>query len=178
MSQFFDTPIEFLKGVGPQRSHLLNEELGIYTYEDLLHYYPFRYEDRTQFHKINELREDQGSVQVVGRLLTFSMVGPPRRQRLVATLQDDTGELELVWFKGGKWMMKKLVPGTEYVVFGKPARYGRKMNIAHPELEVATAAHDQARYLHPVYHTTEKLKNKFLESKAIAKLQQLSLIHI
>ena len=171
MAQFLETPIEFLKGVGPQRAQLLNEELGIYTYGDLLQYYPFRYEDRTQFLKISDLREDQSSVQVVGRLLTYSMIGPPRRQRLVAILQDDTGELELVWFKGAKWIMKKLVPGTEYVVYGKPARYGRKLNIAHPELEVATAAHEQSKYLHPVYHTTEKLKNKFLDSKAIAKLQ-------
>ena len=171
MSSFFETPIEFLKGVGPQRAKLLNEELGVYNYADLLQVYPFRYEDRTRFYKIKELNDALPSVQLVARISQFEMVGPPRRQRLVAHAHDNTGELELVWFKGGKWILKKLKPGVEYVIYGKPARFGRKLNMSHPEIEVATAAHDQATFLHPVYHTTEKLKNKFLDSKAISKLQ-------
>ena len=171
MSSFFETPIEFLKGVGPQRAKLLNEELGVYNYADLLQVYPFRYEDRTRFYKIKELNDALPSVQLVARISQFEMVGPPRRQRLVAHAHDDTGEIELVWFKGGKWILKKLKTGVEYVIYGKPARFGRKLNMAHPEIEVATVAHDQATFLHPVYHTTEKLKNKFLDSKAISKLQ-------
>jgi ATP-dependent DNA helicase RecG len=171
MSNFFETSIEFLKGVGPQRAKLLNEELGIYTYADLLQLYPFRYEDRTRFYKIRELNDSMTAAQVIARISQFNMVGPPRRQRLVAHAYDDTGNLELVWFKGGKWILKKLKPGVEYVIYGKPTRFGRKLNMAHPEIEVATAAHDQAKFLHPVYHTTEKLKNKFLDSKAISKLQ-------
>ncbi len=170
MANFFETPIEFLKGVGPQRAKLLNEELGIFSYQDLLQYYPFRYEDRTRFYKVGELNDALGAVQVVGRITQFSMVGPPRRQRLVAHLQDDSGELELVWFKGGKWILKKLKLGVEYVIFGKPTKFGHKLNMTHPEMEVATAAHDQSAYLHPVYHTSEKLKNMFLDSKAISRL--------
>ena len=175
MYGFFDTKIEFLKGVGPQKAALLNKELNIFTYGDLIQHYPFRYEDRTRFFPINELNGSMPNVQIKGRIRNIEALGPPRKRRLKAYLRDETGEIELVWFKGVQWVLQKLQPGVEYMVFGKPAAFGSKLNIAHPEIEVLTRQADNSSYLHPVYHTTEVLKRKFLDSKAIAKLQRLLL---
>lgn len=172
MSDFFNTSVEFIKGVGPSRAELLKTELGIETYRDLMEYYPFRYEDRTQFYKISDLREGLPAVQVAARVVSFQMIGQKYKQRLVATVSDDSGTLELVWFKGASWIQKQLKPGVDYVIFGKPTKFGSKLNMAHPEIEVATAAHTEARYLQPVYNSTEKLKRKYLESKAIIKIMR------
>jgi len=172
MSNFFDTGIEFLKGVGPQKSALLKEELNISTFGDLLLHYPLRYEDRTKYYNISELHEDLPNVQIKGRLGNFKQAGPPRRKRLVAKFEDDTGEIELIWFKGGQWVLKKLIPGQEYLIFGKPNRYGNKINIAHPEIDVITEGQKEAKYLQPVYSTTEKLRSGYLGSKNITKLQR------
>lgn len=169
MAGFFETPIEFLKGVGPEKAALLNKELGIFTYADLLQHYPFRYEDRTRFYPISEVNEAMPYVQIKGKLKKYEMVGPPRKRRLVAYLKDETGEMELVWFKGAEWFQKKLVPSAEYVVFGKPARFGRKLNMAHPEIEPMTTHNDQSLFLQPVYPSTEKLKRKYIDSKGFAK---------
>ncbi len=171
MKGFFHTKIGFLKGVGPQKAALLNKELSIFTYGDLIQYYPFRYEDRTRCYKIRELREDLPGVQFKGILNGLSTAGGGRKRRLVGNLQDETGSIELVWFKGLKWVTKKLQPGLEYLVFGKPTRYGSKINIVHPELEVFRGGGDPSGYLHPVYSTTELLKSKFLDSRAISRLQ-------
>jgi ATP-dependent DNA helicase RecG len=181
MSNFFDTKIEFLKGIGPQKASLLNTELGIFTYGGLLQYYPFRYEDRTKFYKISEINEELPFVQLKGQIKNIALVGAGRGKRLVANFRDETGSLELVWFQGIKWVAKVIKPNVDYVVFGKPTVYNRKFNIAHPEVEPTTEASiDKA--LQPVYNTTEKLKGKFLDSKAIAKIQQtlqdISLNHV
>ena len=170
MANFFETPIEFIKGVGPARAELLNKELGIIVYQDLLQYFPFRYEDRTKFYKINELRDGMPLVQVTGRLTSVEVIGQKYKQRLVAHLTDDTGTLELVWFKGASWVHKQLKRNIDYVIFGKPNLYGRKLNMAHPDIEVATVAHAEAKYLQPVYNTTELLKRKYVESKVIIKI--------
>ena len=167
----FDTSIEFLKGVGPQKSELLKKELKIFNFRDLLHTYPFRYEDRTQFYKIRELNGDMPYVQIIGQITGMQTIGKPRRQRLVALLQDDSGEIELVWFKGVKWMMGKLKTNVDYVIFGKPKLFGGRLNIPHPEIEPLAETNLKGGYLHPVYSTTEKLKNHFLDSKAISRLQ-------
>lgn len=172
MNDFFNTKIEYLKGVGPQKSALLNKELGIYTYGDLIQHYPFRYEDRTKFYKIRELSPDMPLVQIKGYLRNLEMVGSPQRKRLVAYLFDETGEIELVWFKGGNWILKKLKPGIEYVVFGKPTLFNNRINIAHPEIEIYLPGEDKKTYLHPVYPTTEKLRARFLDSKGISRLQK------
>jgi ATP-dependent DNA helicase RecG len=177
MSNFFDTKIEFLKGIGPQKASLLNTELGIFTYGGLLQYYPFRYEDRTKFYKISEINEELPFVQLKGQIKNIALVGAGRGKRLVANFRDETGSLELVWFQGIKWVAKVIKPNVDYVVFGKPTVYNRKFNIAHPEVEPTTEASiDKA--LQPVYNTTEKLKG----SKAIAKIQQtlqdISLNHV
>jgi ATP-dependent DNA helicase RecG len=171
-NNFFDTKIEFLKGVGPQKASLLNTELHIFTFGELLQHYPFRHEDRTEFYRIGEITEDFPSVQIVGTISSVETVGDGARKRLTARLEDGTGALELVWFKGLKWVAPKLKIGTKYVVYGKPARFGRHFNITHPEFDVFSENQEQEGNLVPVYSTTEKLKIKFLDSKGIAKLQR------
>jgi ATP-dependent DNA helicase RecG len=169
MPGFLDTSIEFIKGVGPTKGKLLTEELGIGSYNDLLQYYPFRYEDRTKFHKIGELTAELSSIQFVATLVNIQTIGGGRRARLVATAKDETGRIELVWFKGVSWMAKKLQPGVSYVIFGKPTKFGGKLNIAHPEIEPVTQGNSSTGKLRPVYPTTEKLKSKYIDSKAIAR---------
>jgi ATP-dependent DNA helicase RecG len=173
---FFETPVEYLKGVGPQRSALLNKELSIFTFGDLIQYYPFRYEDRTKFYAIRELNEEMPYVQIKGSVIKKEMIGVGAKKRLVAQFKDDTGTIELVWFQGIKWMLEKVKPGIEYVVFGKPALYGKKFSIAHPEIEPITSGNEKGGYLHPVYPLTEKLRTRHIDSKTISKLQQELLV--
>jgi ATP-dependent DNA helicase RecG len=175
MASFFKTPIEFLKGVGPQKASLLNKELQIFTYADLLQHYPFRYEDRTKFYKIRDLHQQMSNVQLKGQIRSKQLAGAGRKQRLVVQFADETGTMELVWFSGINWISPKLKSGVEYVVFGQPNRYGSKFSMAHPEIEVLTPAMSQQEFLQPVYSTTETLRRKFLDSKAIFKLQKLLL---
>lgn len=172
MSGFFDTRIDFLKGLGAQKAALVNKELGIFTYGDLLQHYPFRYEDRTKFYKINQLGPDLDSIQLVVKVRQTETIGEGRRKRLVAHVMDETGQMELTWFKGIQWAAKKLVVGATYVVFGKPNLYGRKYSIAHPELEPLTAATEEKSFYQPIYPTTEKLRLKFLDSKGISKVME------
>jgi len=182
VSKFFDTQIEFLKGVGPKKSELLNKELNIYTYGDFVQHYPFRYEDRTRFYTISEIKnlaiqdpELTPTVQIKGTIRNLATVGGRRAKRLIAHFSDTTGELELVWFKGLKWIAQKLYPGVEYVVFGKPTLYGKKINLVHPEIDPVTEKNQQNGYLQPVYPSTEKLNNRFLDGKAIGKLMRVLL---
>jgi len=176
LRSFFETPVEYLKGVGPQRAALLNKELNIFTFGDLIQYYPFRYEDRTKFYAIRELNEEMPYVQIKGSIVKKEMIGAGAKKRLVAQFKDDTGTIELVWFQGIKWMLEKVKPGIEYVVFGKPALYGKKYNIAHPEIEPLTSGNEKGGYLHPVYPLTEKLRTRYIDSKTISKLQQELLV--
>lgn len=177
MDRFFETKIEFLKGVGPAKAELLNKELQIFSFGDLIQHYPFRYEDRTKFHKISEINNSMTFIQLKGKISHVEMIGQARKMRLVSYLSDGTGELELVWFKGAQWMLKKLQIGVEYVVFGKPSLFNGKFNIAHPEIELLTEANENHEFLHPVYPSTEKLRARFLDSKGISKLVK-SLISI
>lgn len=156
----------------PQKAALINKELQIFTYGELLQYYPFRHEDRTQYYKIGQLQGEMPAVQLVVNLRRKEIVGEGRKKRLVAHVYDDTGEMELTWFKGIQWLQGKLVAGATYVVFGKPSQYGRKFSIAHPELELYTAAQEGKKYLQPVYPTTEKLRQRFLDSKGMSKLMK------
>ncbi len=176
MAGFFDTPVEFLKGVGPQRSALLNKELKVFTFGDLIQYYPFRYEDRTKFYSIREITDEMPHVQLKGIIAKKELIGVGIKKRLVATFKDASGDIELVWFQGIKWVQDKLKPGVEYVVFGKPNLFGKKFNIAHPEIEPVTAGNIKGGYLQPVYPLTEKLKSKYIDSKTISKLQQELLV--
>ncbi|MCH7401497.1 ATP-dependent DNA helicase RecG [Belliella kenyensis] len=172
MTRFFDTKIEFLKGVGPQKAALINKELNIFTYGELLQHYPFRYEDRTHFFKIKDLHEDLEHVQIIAKIQSVETIGDGRRKRLVAHVFDDTGEMELTWFKGIQWVQKRLVAGALFVFFGKPAKYGRKFSMAHPEMDVLTQAQEERSSFQPVYSTTEKLRAKFLDSKGISRIME------
>jgi len=172
LANFFDTSIEFLKGVGPQRATLLQKELKLFTYGDLIQQYPFRYEDRTKFYEIKEVSEAMPHVQIKGKILRFEMIGGGRKKRLVAHFEDGTGKLELVWFQGINWILDKIKPGIEYIVFGKPNRFGRTISIAHPEVEPVTISKEKKGFLQPVYPLTEKLRSKYLDNRFLVKLQR------
>ena len=172
MTPFFDTRIEFLKGVGPQKATLLNQELNIFTYGDLIQHYPFRYEDRTRFYAVKEVNGEMPYVQLRGQIRRIQVVGQGRSQRLVAEFADATGTLDLVWFRGISWMQNKLRIGLDYVVFGRPTAFGRKVNLAHPEVEPLSYESEHQTSLMPIYSTTEKLRAKYLDSKGIAKLTE------
>lgn len=174
MSGIFDTRIEYLKGVGPQKAELLNKELNIFTYGDMLQHYPFRYEDRTKFFKIRELTDELENIQVIARIKKTELVGSGGKKRLVAHVFDETGEMEMTWFKGIQWVQKKLLAGAAYIFLGKPAQFGRKWSMAHPEMEPVTAANEKRNNFQPVYSSTEKLRARFLDSKGLSKiLEQL-----
>lgn len=171
-----ETPIEYLKGVGPQRGALLREELGIATYRDLLLHFPFRYVDRSRFHAVRELTEDMQQAQLRGVLGPLRMVGEKQGRRLVASLTDSTGSVDLVWFKGARWLQASLKPGHEYILFGKPNTFKGRFNFPHPELELAaTWEQGLEATLQPVYSTTEKLNAKGLGSRALWKLVKVLL---
>jgi ATP-dependent DNA helicase RecG len=167
-----DTPIEYLKGVGPVRAEVLKKEVAVYNFNDLLNYFPFRYVDRSKFYKIKDINSDSTYIRI-------QMVGKPRSERLVAFLEDDSGVIELVWFKGAKWMINKLTTNEDYVVFGKPAFFNRKFNIPHPEIELASdQKEDLGEKLRPFYSSTDKLKSKGLDSKGISKLTRNLVIQV
>ena len=168
---FFETPIEFLKGVGPKRGESLKRELNIFTFGDLLSTYPYRYVDKSIFYKIREIKSDNIYVQTKGTIKNIQQIGSQRSARLVATLSDETGSIELVWFKGIKWLLNKLNPGVEYIVFGKPNIFNNKLSIPHPEVEVPEKEQSQINSkLQPFYSTTDRLRNQGLDNKTIGKL--------
>jgi ATP-dependent DNA helicase RecG len=169
---FFDTSIEFLKGVGPQRAAMLQKELRLFTFGDLIQYYPFRHEDRTQFYTIKEVNETMPFVQIKGKVSNMGIAGGGFKKRLVASFTDGTGELELVWFQGINWALEKIKPGVDYVIFGKPNRFGKTLSIAHPEIDLLSTKSEKGGFLQPVYSLTEKLKARHIDSKLISKLQQ------
>lgn len=170
MANFFDTSLEFIKGVGPHRAALLQKELRLFTFGDLIQYYPFRHEDRTRFYKVKEVNDDMPYVQLIGKITDFELIGVGFKKRLVGYFEDETSELELVWFQGINWVTKKIKPNTSYVVFGKPNRFGNKFSIAHPEIEPLTQGNERGGFLQPVYNVTEKLKARHIDSKLISKL--------
>jgi len=168
------TPIEYLKGVGPARAEVLKNELGIHTFGDLLRHYPFRYIDRTQFHKIKQLHADMAAAQVIGRLVHIEELGERRGRRLVGHFRDDTGTMELVWFQSIGWLKKALQVGAAYIIYGKPSVFSNQLSMTHPEMEVYKPGSPQQQgdlSLQPVYNTTEKLRKFALDSKGIQKLQ-------
>ncbi|MGB3155741.1 MAG: ATP-dependent DNA helicase RecG [Chitinophagaceae bacterium] len=175
------SPIEYLKGVGPQRADLLRKELGIFTFGDLLEHYPFRHIDRTKINLISELAtqidfstSDTVYAQVMGRLMSFEIVGQQAGKRLIAQLKDKTGILELTWFQGISWVQKQLEVGQSYLVFGRVTYYNGQPQLVHPELEVLTAEIQTGKnFLEPVYSTTEKLRVRGLGGRQIGKLTQL-----
>ncbi|MBI3518235.1 MAG: ATP-dependent DNA helicase RecG [Bacteroidetes bacterium] len=173
-SHFLDTPIGYLKGIGPQRAEVLQKELFIFTYKDLITHYPFRYVDRTRFHSVREVTEDSAYYQLRGHIVEIDFVGDKRTKRLVAKLRDSSGIIELVWFQGAKWMAEKLKSNTEYIVYGKATSFMGRFNMAHPEIDVVTPEllANQSSF-QSVYHSTEKLKYRNLDSDGIRKCLRL-----
>ena len=169
-----ETPIEYLKGVGPQRGDLLRKELGIHKYADLLNLFPNRYIDRTRYYKINELQNSNSEVQIVGKIINIKTVEQGKgKSRLVATFVDDTGQMELVWFQGQKWIRESIKINTPYVIFGKVTQFGATYNMAHPEMELLEEHKASLRSaMQPVYPSTEKLGNKGISNKVINKMMQ------
>ncbi len=170
---FLDTPIEFLKGVGPERSIVLKNEAAIYTFGDLLKLYPYRYIDRTQFYSIEHIDNTQTYIQLKGKIKNIQEIGNGRARRMTAVFYDHSGQIELVWFQGLKWLQKSLSQTETYILYGKPTWFNGKLNITHPELEkLADFNAETAGTFRSMYNTSEKMKTKNLDSKAIFKLMQ------
>ncbi|MCQ2238070.1 MAG: ATP-dependent DNA helicase RecG [Bacteroidaceae bacterium] len=170
MFDIADRDIKFLPGVGPQRAALLEKELNIRTYRDLLYYFPYKYIDRSRLFQIRELVADMPYVQLSGEITSFETVGEGYQKRLVAHFTDGTGEIDLVWFKGLKYVTDRYKVHTPYVVFGKPSQYGTKINIAHPDLDAADKIVFSTMGMQPYYNTTEKMKRAGLNSRMMEKL--------
>jgi len=166
-----DSGIEYLKGVGPQRADVLKKELGIFTCRDLLLHFPFRYIDRTKFHQIREVKNEGEQVQLRGILRRLETLGEGRAKRLVGTLRDDTGPIELVWFQSIQWVEKSLMIGKEYIAFGRANEFNGRFSITHPEIEESNPDNVQkARSFDPVYPSTEKLTQKGLDARGFRRL--------
>ena len=166
LNGYLDTPIEYLKGVGPKRAALLKSEIKVFTFNDLLHYFPFRYIDKSKIHRIADITSDLTYVQLKGTISNLKTVGKPRAKRLTAIFSDESGSIELVWFKGFKWLEGKFKPDMEYIVFGKPAIFNNKYNIAHPEVDVPDKdVPALGMTLQGHYSCTEKLRSLGLSSR-------------
>ena len=187
MSEFFvylcgmeanllQTKIGFLKGVGPKRAELLQKELNVYTFQDMLNQFPFRYIDRSQIQKVAYINDDTVYYQLIGTISNLKMIGAPRPTRATAIFSDDSGSIELVWFRGLKWLKDKFKFGTKYVLFGKASEFNHTYNFVHPEIEPYDPNDPLiGEGLQGVYFTTEKLKDNGLGTRTIAKMQKLIL---
>ena len=173
MSVNLQTPIDYLKGVGPNRADLLRKELGIHTYQDLINLFPNRYIDRTQYYKINQLPRNNADVQVVGVITSFKEVAQKRGKRLVATFQDDTGVMELVWFRGQKWIRERLKLQTPYVIFGKTNWFNNRFSMPHPDMELLSEHKKNLRSaMQAIYPSTEKLSNRGISNRVMSTMMQ------
>ena len=164
MSDLSMQNITYLPGVGPKRAELLKQELKIASYEDLLFYFPYKYVDRSKFYQIREVNAKLPYIQVKGRFTSLNTVGSGRQSRMTATFSDGTGVLELVWFKGHKYVKEGINSEAEYIVFGKPSAFNGKINIVHPELEKVNETQVKiSSALQAFYNTTEKMKKRLFE---------------
>jgi len=167
----FNTPIEYLKGVGPNRAKLLKDELKIFTYKDLLDTFPYRYIDRTKFHKISSIDNLLTEVQIIGKITNLKELGIGRKKRVIATLSDDTGSIDLVWFKINKWLIESIKINHNYVVFGKLNIYNGIKSIPHPDLEIYKGENLKKKSkLIGVYPSSEMLIKKGITNKTIRNL--------
>lgn len=172
-ANFLQTPIDYLKGVGPNRADLLKKELGIHTFQDLLNLFPNRYLDRTQYYKIAQLQQTNAEVQIIGKITHIKTVEQKRGKRLVATFMDETGSMELVWFRGQKWIRENLKLNVPYVIFGKTNYFNGSFSMPHPEMELLEAHEKSIRSaMQPVYPSTEKLGNSGITNRVINSLMQ------
>ena len=166
-----DQDIQYLSGVGPSRKKILGEELGIFTYGDLLNNYPYKYVDRSKVYTVHELTGDMPFVQIVGKILSFEtfQMGP-RKERVVAHFSDGTGIMDLVWFQGGKYAKQTYQIGVDYIVFGKPTVFNNRINVTHPDIDRADSLELSTMGMQPYYSTTEKMKKRGLNSRTLEKL--------
>lgn len=165
--------ITYLQGVGPKKAALFASELGLHTAEDLVRYYPYKYVDRSRFYYLHEINGNMPYIQVKGHIVRFDKLGEGHQQRLSAIFTDGKDSIELVWFKGAKFILEKYKVGVEYVIFGKPAAFNGKYNILHPEIDlVSSLPPAELMGLQPFYNTTENMKSGFLNSKTIQKIIQ------
>lgn len=171
-SHFFDSDLATLRGMTPARLSLLQSELGLFTFGDLIQYFPFRYEDRTLLTPIAEINDQMENVQFIGRIKYKEKIGVGRRERLVAECCDETGCIELVWFQGVKWIEKSLISGVDFLFYGKPGVFNGQIQMTHPEMEVYKGPQISEKFFQPIYPLTEKLRKKYVDSKLIASLQK------
>ena len=162
--------IKFLPGVGPHRAEILEKELGIRSFRDLLYHFPYKYVDRSRIYRISEIDGTMPYIQLKGQILSFETFGEGRQRRLVAHFSDGTGVADLVWFQGIKFVSGKYRCREEYIVFGKPTVFGGRVNIAHPDIDSADGVTLSAMGLRPYYNTTERMKRMNISSGAIEKL--------
>ncbi len=173
IQNLLQTPIEYLKGVGPNRAETLKKELNIQSYRDLINFFPNRYIDKTGFYKINQLQRNSSEVQIVGKIVHMKMVEQKRGKRLVADFVDDTGKMELIWFRGHKWIRENLKLNTPYVIFGKTSWFNGLFSMPHPEMElVADYKKNLRTAMQPVYPSTEMLLKKGITNRVIMRLMQ------
>lgn len=173
------TPIEYLKGVGPKRGELLRKDAGVSTYYDLLTYYPFRHVDRSRFLPIGEINSENTYLQIQGKVVDCQLLGQGRSARLVVTLRDASGTIELIWFQGISWVKDKFTPGSDWVVFGKPTLFNGRYNMSHPEVEtVAEFIAQPADPLHPIYYSSEKMKLNGLSTRGLSKITRTLMLQI
>jgi len=169
-----DTPIEYLKGVGPQRAAVLKKELQIFTYKDLINFYPYKYLDRSKYYKIAELTPNLSSeIQIAGKIVHIKTVEQKRGKRLVATFTDGHHKMELIWFQGYKWIQEKLQPNQPYIIFGKINHFNGVFSMPHPEMETVEEHKKSLQSaLQPVYPSSEKLTQKNISNRSITKMMQ------
>jgi ATP-dependent DNA helicase RecG len=174
MSSLLDQDIQFLPGVGPKRAQILTQEIGVKIYSDLLYHFPYKYSDRSKIYSIKDISSGEAYIQLQGKILSLEVIGEARKQRLTAMFSDGTGVIQLVWFKGIKFLQKSLKPDTEYMLFGKPNLFNSSFNIPHPELEeISKLKKSSYPYIYQAsYPTTEKMKNSFISSRVIHRMQQ------
>lgn len=170
MTDFSQTDIKFLAGVGPKKAEILNKELNVFSVEDLLYYFPYKYIDRSRIYFIHEIDGNMPYIQLRGRITGFETHGERHKKRLVGHFTDGTGYIDLVWFQGARFIEEKYKLNLPYIVFGKPTMFGDKFNIAHPDIDPYINEEERPTGLMPYYNTTEKMKNHYLNSKAIQKM--------
>ena len=164
------TDIKFIPGVGPKRAEILNKEIDVFTLNDLLRWYPYRYIDRSRIYYIHEIDSSLAFIQLKGVIKSFETFGEGQRKRLVAHFTDGTGFVDLIWFQGIRFIENKYKVNQEYIVFGKPNLFNGKWNIAHPEVDPFLTETDRPDGFMPMYTTTEKMKSRYLNSKALHKI--------
>ena len=165
------TSIEYIKGIGPNRAKLMREELNISNYEDLLTFFPFRHIDRSKFYKISEIPRNNIEIQIIGQIIDIKIIDQRKGKRMVAILKDFSGEIDLVWFKGHKWIKESLIKYKNYVIFGKINWFKGKASIPHPEIQIEDDFKKKiGNKLHPIYHSTEKLTNSGFTQRTLKNI--------